>query len=165
MMKRFILLLTLAAIGCSPNPRYRKGGEELPQQEVKSKATYDTDDYLRLGSILQQYLGKPYKGKSKYEEGLDCSHFVQTVFKRFDKIKLPRMASDQYKEGKEVQFKHLKYGDLVFFKTGRKKISHVGIFVGDGNFIHASTSNGVIISGLNEKYWAERYVGARRILK
>ena len=164
-MKRLILLFLIGAVGCSPNPRYRTGGEERPQQMVKAEAKYDTNDNIRLGTILQEYLGRPYKGKSKYEEGLDCSHFTQTVFKRFDNIKIPRMAADQYKEGKEVQYKHLRYGDLVFFKTGRKKISHVGIYVGDNRFIHASSSKGVIISGMGEKYWAERYVGARRILK
>ena len=165
MIKRFAFLCLLALVGCSSNPRYRSGGEERPQQMVTVDSKYDTNDYLRFGSILQEYLGRPYKGKSKYEEGLDCSHFTQTVFKRFDNINIPRMASDQFKKGKEVQFKHLRYGDLVFFKTGRKKISHVGIYIGDNSFIHASTSNGVIISGMSEKYWAERYVGARRVLK
>jgi cell wall-associated NlpC family hydrolase len=165
MIKRLVLLALVVFAGCGSHPRYRTGGEEHPQQRVKQDAAYDTNDYLRFGSILQEYLGKPYAGKSKYEDGIDCSHFVQAVFKRFDNIKLPRMASDQYQEGREVQFKHLEYGDLVFFKTGRKKISHVGIYVGDNRFIHVSSSQGVIISGLNEKYWAERYVGARRILR
>lgn len=153
------------AIGCKPHPRYRSGGEERPQQEIERQGKYTTDDMLRLGSIMRSYLGKPYKGMSKYEEGVDCSHFVQTVFKKFDNIKLPRMARDQFKEGKEVQYKNLSYGDLVFFKTVPRKISHVGIYVGDRRFIHASTSYGVIISGLGEKYWADKYAGARRILK
>lgn len=164
-MKRICLLAVVVLVGCNPHPRYRTGGEERPQQVIDRTEKYTTDDLLRLGSIMREYLGKPYKGRSKYEEGVDCSHFVQTVFKRFDNIKLARMAVDQYKQGKSVQYKHLKYGDLVFFRTRPRKISHVGIYVGENRFIHASTSYGVIISGLNEKYWADKYAGARRILK
>ncbi len=164
-MKRLYLLAIIVVVGCSPHPRYRSGGEEIPQQEIRKTGKYTTDDLLRLGSIMREYLGQPYKGRSKYEEGVDCSHFVLTVFKRFDNIDLPRMAADQYKKGRAVQFKHLQYGDLVFFRTQPRKISHVGIYVGEGRFIHASTSNGVIISGLSEKYWADKYAGARRILE
>jgi len=163
-MKRFILLGLVLVVGCSANPRYRTGGEEKTQQLAENETGYDTDDNLRLASILQEYLGKPYKGTSKYEEGLDCSHFTQTVFKRFDNIKIPRMAADQYKAGKQVQYRQLRYGDLVFFRTVGRKISHVGIYLGNSRFIHVSSSNGVIISGLNEKYWADKYAGARRVL-
>jgi len=164
-MRRLTLLILVFVVGCTPHPRYRTGGEERPQQEVEKQGKYTTDDMLRLGSIMREYLGRPYKGMSKYETGVDCSHFVQTVFKRFDKIILPRMAADQYREGREIQYKNLSYGDLVFFKTEPRKISHVGIYVGDHRFIHASTSNGVIISSLGEKYWADKYAGARRILQ
>lgn len=164
-MKQFLLLALILVVGCTPNPRYRSGGEEKPQQTVERQGKYTTDDMLRLGAIMRGYLGQPYKGMSKYEAGVDCSHFVLTVFKKFDNIILPRMAADQFKEGKEIQYKNLSYGDLVFFKTEPRKISHVGIYVGDRRFIHASSSNGVIISGLGEKYWADRYAGARRILE
>ncbi len=166
-MKRLFLLSLVLLTGCSANPRYRTGGEEHPQQLQNVRVSkYTTDDYLRLGSILQEYLGKPYKGMSKYEEGVDCSHFTQSVFTKFDRsIALPRTAADQFKTGREIPFKLLYYGDLVFFRTEGRSISHVGIFVGDNSFIHASSSNGVIISGLSEKYWAEKFAGARRVLE
>lgn len=164
-MKRFVLLGAVLIVGCSANPRYRTGGEEAPRQLEKAQAAYDTNDYLRLGGILQEYLGKPYKGKSKYEEGLDCSHFTQAVFKRFDNIKIPRMAADQYKAGRDVKYRQLAYGDLVFFRTDGRKISHVGVYIGEGRFIHVSSSSGVIISSLSENYWADKYAGARRILE
>ncbi|MEW6412160.1 MAG: C40 family peptidase [Candidatus Zixiibacteriota bacterium] len=165
-MKLFTLLSLLLLVGCTANPRYRTGGEERLQQiEETLESKYTTNDYLRLGMILQDYLGKPYKGMSKYEEGVDCSHFTQSVFKKFDRtIELPRTAADQFKTGREIPYSLLYYGDLLFFRTEGRKISHVGIFVGDESFIHASSSNGVIISSLNEKYWAERFAGARRIL-
>jgi cell wall-associated NlpC family hydrolase len=163
-MKRTIILALLILAGCGGSPRYRTGGEEHHQKRVSTDTKYDTDDYIRFGKILQSYLGKPYKGTSKYEAGLDCSHFTQSVFKKFDNIKLPRTSADQYKVGRDVKYKHLTYGDLVFFKTSGRKISHVGIYIDNRRFIHASSSKGVIISGLGEKYWAERYVGARRVL-
>ncbi|UCD63551.1 MAG: C40 family peptidase [Candidatus Zixiibacteriota bacterium] len=164
-MKHLLPVILAFLVGCTAHPRYRTGGEESLQKINKSTEKYDTEDFIRLGNIMQGYLGKPYRGASKYEQGLDCSHFVQTVFRRFDNIKLPRMAADQYQAGRDVKYKHLRYGDLVFFKTDRKKVSHVGVYIGDRDFIHVSSSRGVIISSLGETYWAERYVGARRILE
>ena len=150
--------------GCTPNPRYRTGGAEIPGPRLRPDSRYTTNDYLRLGSILQSYLGKPYLGKSRYERGVDCSLLVRDVFRKFDGRQLPRTVDEQWQEGLPVHHQRLEYGDLVFFRTNRSEVSHIGVYVGHGDFCHASTSQGVIISSLSEKYWAERYVGARRIL-
>lgn len=166
MIKKIIPILILLIIaGCKAHPRYRKGGEERPAQVEYVSDKITTNDNIKLGLILQSYLGKPYKGKSKYEDGLDCSHFTYTVFKKYTRLDLPRKASDQFKSGQGIHFKNLKYGDLVFFKTDGKTISHVGIYLSDSDFIHASTSRGVIISSMKNKYWADRYKGARRIIE
>ncbi len=166
MIKKIIpFLILLIIVGCKAHPRYRKGGEERPPQVEYVNDSITTNDNLRFGLILRSYLGKPYKGKSKYEEGLDCSHFTYSVFKKYAKLSLPRKAADQYKFGKEIHYKYIKYGDLVFFKTDGRTISHVGIYLSDNDFIHASSSRGVIISSLKEKYWADRYVGARRVIE
>lgn len=165
MKNLFVLVILILFIGCAANPRYRTGGYETQPEIKRLDNAPTTSENLRLGEILQSYLGKPYKGKSKYEEGLDCSHFTSSVFRKFNRIELPRTAADQFKAGVEVHFNHLRYGDLVFYKTTRKAISHVGIYVGNRRFIHASSSKGVIISGMDEKYWSERYVGARRVFK
>ena len=163
-MKNLLLLIVLISIvGCAANPRYRTGGYETRPEVTHLDNSPTTQQNLDLGIILQSYLGKPYKGKSKYEEGLDCSHFTSSVFSKFNRTRLPRTAAEQYKEGAEVHYNLIRYGDLVFFKTTRKTISHVGIYVGNRQFIHASTSHGVIISSMEEKYWSERFVGARRI--
>ncbi len=165
MMARILLLMLLVLItGCKSYPRYRTGGEVLPPEIDQSEVKHTTNDYLRLGTILQSYLGKPYSGRSKWEDGVDCSHFTRSVFRRFNKFELPRTVAEQFKAGRSVHYNRLAYGDLIFFKTERNRVSHVGVFVGDGQFIHASTSRGVIISYLNEKYWAQRWSGARRIL-
>lgn len=159
-----ILMIICAAVACKPYPRYRAGGSETPPQAAQSESGYTTNQYLRLGAILQNYLGKPYSGRSKYVQGLDCSYFVADVFEKFDKIPLPRTVKEQFKTGREVTRPNITYGDLLFFRTAGSKVSHVGVFVGHDQFIHASTSRGVIISSLHEKYWSQKFAGIRRIL-
>jgi len=114
---------------------------------------------------MRSFLGKPYAGTSRYEEGVDCSGFVQEVFRQFDRsIYLPRTVAEQVNQGFEVSRRSLAYGDLVFFNTVGARISHVGIYTGHNEFIHASSSQGVVISSLTENYWSKRFVTARRIL-
>ncbi len=166
----WIRLLTIAlmtiTIGCQPHPRFRTGGEERPAlDKPRRPVRLTTNDSLRLGVIMQSFLGKPYAGRSPSETGVDCSHFVLKVFKKFDGRDLPRTVARQYRIGTPAHRRQLLYGDLVFFRTDSRPVSHVGIYIGYGEFIHASTSQGVIISKLKEKYWSERYVDARRILE
>lgn len=159
-----LILTTLLLVGCAPYPRYRAHSDATPREQRPGDQAITTSEFIRLGMILQRHLGKPYKGRSKWATGIDCSRFTRDVFKEFNKSLLPNTAADQYKEGEEVARQRLKFGDLVFFRTERDRISHVGVFVGFNEFIHASTSNGVIISNLSEEYWAKRYAGARRVL-
>lgn len=166
-MKRALLFtaVLVVAIGCTPNPRFSRYGSTTPEQQVEVAEWRKTEDYLKFGMIVQRYLGKPYSGSSRYQPGIDCSLFTQEVMREYADIMLPRVAVDQYREGVEAPRNKLMYGDLVFFTTERDRITHVGIYIGFNEFIHASTSNGVILSAMNESYWAQRYVGARRILK
>jgi lipoprotein Spr len=169
-----IILLITACAGCSVDPRLKAGEEE--SGIVKIDRTYDrefqgdefegttTEELLELGRIIQRYLGTPYNGKSEYAKGMDCSQFTRTVFREFNDIRLPRTAREQYRIGHNIGRDYLRYGDLVFFKTNGETISHVGIYVGYNEFAHASSSSGVIISSLNEKYWKRRLIGGRRII-
>jgi len=168
-MRRFaaavIVLSLLSFGGCRPYVRYRGEPSVTPQQQGKSTEILTTKEYLRLGLILQKYLGRPHTGSSKWTQGIDCSEYVVEVFKKFNGTSLPRTVEEQFKSGKEIHRRALVFGDLVFFRTDRRRVSHVGICVGGGRFIHASTSSGIIVSGLGEDYWAKRYLGARRILE
>ena len=117
----------------------------------------------------QKYLGAPYKYAGNTSAGFDCSGFTVKFFEENNE-KLPRRSEDQSNAGQQISIKEAKPGDLVFFATaGGSRVSHVGIVHDIGNdgevkFIHASTSKGVIISSLNEKYWNKSYLFARRVL-
>ncbi|HWR82937.1 MAG TPA: C40 family peptidase [Candidatus Deferrimicrobium sp.] len=157
--------LVVAATGCTSYPRYRTGAVQTLPSAPQIKARLSTEDYLRFGTIVQEYLGKPYHGASFFLPGVDCSMFTREVFKRFNETDLPRTVKGQFERGHEVSVRQLSVGDLVFFKTEGAKVSHVGIYLGEQRFAHASSSQGVIISGLQEKYWSERFAGARRVLE
>lgn len=107
-------------------------------------------------------IGVPYVWGGTTPSGFDCSGFTKYVFAK-QGITLPRMSGDQYKLGAPVAFSSLKPGDLVFFSLNNNgQVSHVGIYVGSGQFINATTSKGVIISSFTS-YWQNIYVGARRV--
>ncbi len=164
-MKLFIsVILTASLFGCTPYPRYGAGGAPSAKPLADEQASFKTNDVLKLGMIMQMYLGKPYKGTSKFIDGVDCSLFTQQVFREFNQTSLPRTAAEQFAVGVEAPRRTLEFGDLVFFITERDKVSHVGIYIGANQFMHATDSYGVIISSLNENYWVKRFVGARRIL-
>ncbi|MFP3919309.1 C40 family peptidase [Lysinibacillus telephonicus] len=117
-----------------------------------------------LRETAKQYLGTPYKSAGTTASGFDCSGFVLKVFKDLGVSSLPRTSASMYTVGESVSQNELIPGDLVFFNTSGRGVSHVGIYYGDGKFIHASTSQGVTITPLNDKwYWADKYVGAKRI--
>ena len=113
----------------------------------------------------KQYIGVPYVfGGNSPKTGLDCSAYVKLVYSHVG-INLPRTADVQYTVGKPVATADLIPGDAVFFQTYAPGASHVGIYLGDGNFIHASSSKGVTISSLNSSYYSTHYIGARRIVQ
>jgi cell wall-associated NlpC family hydrolase len=159
-------LLTLGLTACTPYPRYSHESKQPPVSNISKneQAFLSVDDYLRLGMIIRSKLGTPYAGSSKFKPGTDCSNLTQEVFGEFDAIPLGRTAQDQYSNGILVPRNRLQFGDLVFFSLKKNRITHVGIYVGYGEFVHASESYGVILSRMTDRYWAHSYVGARRVL-
>ncbi len=116
----------------------------------------------QLTASALRFVGTPYMfgGTSSY--GFDCSGYVQHVFALFG-INLPRTADEQYLVGRHVSQRDMVRGDLVFFQTYAAGVSHVGIYLGNGEFVH-SGSRGVQVSNLSDDYWSTRYVGATHIL-
>ncbi|MFB9325486.1 C40 family peptidase [Paenibacillus aurantiacus] len=122
-----------------------------------------TTESLELIDFGKEYIGTPYKiGGSSTASAFDCSSFTQFVFKS-DGVKLPRTSTAQAKVGTQVDKGSLSVGDLVFFKTNGKSISHVGIYAGDNKMLHSSSSKGVVLTSMNTSYWQKSYVTARRV--
>ena len=110
-------------------------------------------------------LGVPYKrGGNSEEKGFDCSGFVRYMYEKSVGLVLPRRAEEQAKVTEEISRSELKPGDLVFFNTLKRTFSHVGIYVGDGKFIHAPRpGKAVRVDDMREAYWQKRFNGARRV--
>ena len=117
----------------------------------------------RITRTAMRFLGVPYTWGGTGFGGVDCSGLVYTVFAR-NGISLPRMADGQFEAGRRVAMSLLVPGDLVFFETYTSGASHVGIYIGNGRFIHASL-RGVVIDELRMSYYASRYLGARRLIQ
>lgn len=124
--------------------------------------TMVADRAQRLMGIANQYIGVPYVFGGNDPSGFDCSGFTRYVYSAVG-IDLPRMADEQYNVGSYVSRSFLQPGDLVFFTTYLPGVSHVGIYIGNNQFINAS-NNGVSIDNLDSRYWSSRYVGARRVM-
>ncbi|MER2000485.1 MAG: C40 family peptidase [Lysinibacillus sp.] len=119
-----------------------------------------------VSEVAKRYVGAPYKWGGTTPKGFDASGFTQYIYKKAaTKMTIPRTSALQYKIGKTVKQKDLKQGDLVFYATGQKgKVSFVGIYSGNGRFI-AATSKGVKVAKMSDKYWKQRYIGAKRVIK
>jgi cell wall-associated NlpC family hydrolase len=154
-----LLALNSTAYAESPmaEPAAQASSAALPAPDNK------TEDLLLYALSLN---GAHYKfGGLSADTGFDCSGFVSHVFQQAAGLALPHNARAISHAGEQITRTELKPGDLVFFNTLRRAFSHVGIYLGDNRFIHASssTSGDVMISNLTEKYWSKRFDGARRL--
>ena len=121
-------------------------------------------DHSKMMREISKYMGVPYVLGSAGLDGMDCSGYTMTVYKNAVGKLLPRSSAEQSKVGKVVELNELKFGDLLFFNTTGENASHVGIYLGDDLFAHASVSFGVTISSLQSSYFVKRYETARRII-
>ncbi|OGO76707.1 MAG: hypothetical protein A2Y23_10880 [Clostridiales bacterium GWB2_37_7] len=130
--------------------------------QATSRSNSEHEAGSKIAAYAKKFLGVPYKWGSSSGKSFDCSGYVMYVFKNFG-ISLGHGADDQFSAGSKVAKADLQPGDAVFFTTYTKGASHVGIYVGDNKFIHASSSGGgVIITALDSSYYKSRYLGARR---
>lgn len=114
-----------------------------------------------------QYLGIRYRfGGNSAETGFDCSGLVRHVFMEALGLNLPRTAREMSQVGERVQPSELKPGDLVFFNTMRRTFSHVGIYVGNDQFLHSPSAGGKVrVESMSQDYWRKRFNGARRLVE
>lgn len=133
-----------------------------PQIEAEAASVKTTESQLM--NIADDYMGVPYKWGGTTTSGFDCSGYIQYVFKKAG-VSVPRTTSQMVTAGTAVSKSNLQVGDLVFFNTSGRGVSHAGIYAGNNNFIHASSSRGVTITSLSDPYyWGSKYVTARRVV-
>lgn len=134
-------------------------------QPVSTSATPRQTSPLeqRLRAAVRQWSGTPHRMGGTDRSGVDCSGFVQKIYYDLFEIRLPRTTAGQVRHGISIKNSRLRPGDLVFFLPSRT-LRHVGIYLGNGQFAHASKTKGVITSKIDEPYWRKIYWTARRVL-
>ena len=165
MKKLYFLPLFVLRSACGPKPN--SGNSTASRTYTKTSKT--TNKAKQIVDYALSFQGVRYRYGGTTRSGMDCSGLI---FKSFDQagLQLPRISRDMAKRGVSISLAEISPGDLLFFKTDKssRQINHVGLIVsssgGDVEFIHATTSKGVIISRLTENYWRTAFVGARRVL-
>ena len=143
--------------------------EKANQLQIKYALLLDTyiENITNTNLFLKidEWWGTNYCMGGTTKDCVDCSGFTGNIVRDIYRINLPRTASEQYTESNRVDRESLKEGDLVFFKTKKGYINHVGIYLCNNKFVHASTSNGVTITDLDEHYWQGKYAGGGRVIQ
>ncbi len=156
----FVLSLTLLT-GCGTS---RPSTDRQTASHYNKKLTPAQE--RELVKEAKKWLGTKYRYGGHSRSGTDCSGMVMEVYKKVCDVKLPRSSREQRDFCKSIRRDDLRRGDLVFFSTGKSKstVSHVGLYIGDGEIIHASSSRGVMVSRLDERYFQRAYHSSGRVL-
>ena len=171
-MKIFVIAVAMVCAAAQAAPQGKDQGiyEQIAQETtLLQQLGYMRDTVGTQASELvlnaMGFLGVPYKrGGSNANTGFDCSGFVRSMYEQTVGLILPRRAEEQARATQEIAREELKPGDLVFFNTMRRAFSHVGIYLGDGKFIHSPRSGShVRVEDMREAYWTKRFNGARRV--
>ena len=149
-MKKICIIFLIFLSACT---NLQKGNEKNSTHEKQTK---------NISSFYEEWHGVPYKYGGISKDGIDCSGFVKNLYSQIYNINLPRNTTSQMKDGERIDYFERAMGDLVFFKTGTNTY-HVGVYYENDNFIHASTSKGVMMSNLNESYWLYNFIEIRRV--
>jgi cell wall-associated NlpC family hydrolase len=144
-------------------PSATSGTSPEPLPSAISVSKYD-EVQVSLEQAHRAWQGTPYVFGGSSSRGIDCSAFMQVLFDDYFGVDLPRNTKRQLYAGTSIRRELLTTGDLVFFKMGRKTL-HVGVIVEGDEFLHASTSQGVTTSSLDDYYWKSRYLGGRRVMQ
>lgn len=139
----------------------------LAKASVKLGMDIEYEDNHALYTEVSGWLGTHYRSGGSSKNGTDCSGLASAIYRKVYHIRLPRSSDDQYNGSNKVGKSNLREGDLVFFTSSRsgKRIAHSGIYLKNNKFIHASSSQGVIISSLNEDYYRKHWISGGRYYK
>ncbi len=158
-----IVLGTLLSGCASSNSATSTSSAQQKPAPSASEVWTPSEATRRLRTAADQWEGTPHDLGGTSRRGVDCSGLVQSVYADRFNASVPRTTEQQVRTGTQVSRSALQPGDLVFFRPGWKK-RHVGIYIADGNFLHASASSGVTVSSLDNNYWTEHWWQARRLL-
>lgn len=150
-------LMALTLFACSSSPQ--RSAQAPLNQPLSAHEQTVNQSFMQ---VYEQWKGVPYRLGGNSYSGIDCSAFVQIAYRDALELSLPRTTKAQVKLGAEIDYQDAQVGDLAFFKTSWN-VRHVGVYVGNKRFMHASTSKGVIISRLDNPYWASKFWHFRRI--
>lgn len=152
----FFVLTLLFLAGCKSS---RNAIKDDVYTEVEADGMADDVNRRAVVEEARRWLGTKYRYGGNDRTGVDCSGMVVQVYLKAANVKLPRNSAQQQRYCRKIKRKELAEGDLVFFATGRDKtrVSHVGVYIGGDRMIHASSSRGVIVSSLDEKYYSRNY--------
>ena len=149
--------------GTPLEPSAAEQGAPLYANAGDGSGAVDAD---QLKKILGSWLGTPYRWGGMTKAGVDCSGLVDLVFRELKNVALPRTAGDLLDLGSPVETADLRPGDLVFFRWGFfGRVDHVGIYTGEGHFVHASSRHGVTESSCNDEYYRSHLIAGRRLFK
>lgn len=165
-MKRLAIMATCLMItGCAGFQSVESlASTQYAQTSPGSQSTAATSPAsAKLNRVFQQYKGTPYRYGGTDASGFDCSGFINAAYAEAFDLSLPRTTEQLAARGTPVRRDQLNIGDIIFFQTSVKQL-HAGIYTGDGNFIHSSSSKGVSESSLDNQYWHYRYLKAKRFL-
>jgi hypothetical protein len=155
--------LLMILISCSGPPRFTTKGS--PADGDRGTPSDSKVDSKRFREIADEVLGTRYRLGGQGNSGFDCSGLVGHVYHEYNGMKLPRTVRELFRIGEPVEHQRFQTGDLLFYKTDGRGPSHVGIYLWNSTFLHASTSQGVVVTDIHDTYYARRYLGARRLLR
>ena len=150
-----LILLTLMTTGCAT--------PSVPGPDPVLSTSGDARTAQMLRTEIHSWLGTPHRMGGLSRRGIDCSGLVVVLYEDLFDIRLPRTTTALMRKGRRVEKHNLIAGDLVFFKPATK-FHHVGIYLGHGEFVHASTSYGVMLSRIDDDFWRQCYLTSRRLL-
>lgn len=161
-----LLGFSLSACAGPPLPKEAKGRPGLDYDALMAAPSRPVSNVRKqVIETATALVGTPYKFGGATPAGFDCTGYVRYVFREAAGLTLPRTSIDQIQHGDPLSPQQLQPGDLVYFRIDRKKDLHLGIYLGDGQFIHAPSSGGAVnIQSLRMDYWRTRFLGARRVL-
>lgn len=159
--------MLLSLFSCHSSKKSTEVNNKYTERENIDILKPNSHDNTNLYNEVKKWLGTPYRYGGHDKDGADCSGLVMEIYQRVYHVNLERNSSAMLERNcKEIEKNQLREGDLIFFTTdaNRARVNHVGLYLKEGKFVHSSSSKGVIISDLNERYYKEHYFKAARVI-